>query len=206
MKKVSSRVSDLIPTSLSKWFAREEDKSAVRYREDDDDLYSIQPPTKRVKMPTEPSFSYNNFSLSSTPTYHNNVMPKRRVDNLAQTLNFAEPVAGPSGIKARKLSVSKTHQRHNSKEILNGDKDTDSGDSTSGYSSMIKIGSKEQLLDKAEVAKAKEPKTNSLFHNSKFQLFFIFLHFVQIHFFQLTLFLVVFNLLGYHIRNYKTML
>lgn len=173
MKKVSSRVSDLIPTSLSKWFARDEDKSAVRYREEDDDLYSIQPPTKRVKMPTEPSFSYNHFSLNSTPTHHNNMLPKRRADNLAQTLNFAEPVAGPSGIKARKLSVSKTHQQGSSKEVLNGDKDTDSGDSTSGYSSMIKIGSKEQLLEKPEAARAKEPKTNSLFNNSKFLIVYL---------------------------------
>lgn len=173
MKKVTSRVSDLIPASLSKWFARDEDKSAVRYREDDDDLYSVQPPPKRVKMPTEPNFSYNNFTISSTPIHHNNILPKRRADNLAQTLNFAEPVAGPSGIKARKLSVSKTHQQSNSKELLNGDKDTDSGDSTSGYSSMIKNGgSKEQLVEKTEAARPKEPKINTLFTNSKCSVLF----------------------------------
>lgn len=178
MKKVSSRVSDLIPSSLSKWFARDEDnKSTVRYREDDEDSYLVQPPTKRVKIPMESSFSYNNFSLSSTetPTHHNNVPPKRRVDNLAQTLNFAEPVAGPSGIKARKLSISKTPQPCTSKEMLNGEKDTDSGDSTSGYSSMVKIGSKEQLTEKIDAAKPKEAKANPLFYSSKCKHFY-FLH------------------------------
>lgn len=147
MKKVSSRVSGIIP-SISKWFGRDEIKSTIRYRdeEDDDDdenqSFTVQPPSKKLKLPstTEPSFKYNNFTLSSLST------PMVAETSLSRSQHFAEPIAGPSGVKSRKLVLSHSREQSVRNDIVNGDNNSDSGDSTSGYSSMARIGSKEQIV------------------------------------------------------------
>lgn len=162
MKKVSSRVSGFIP-SFSKWFNREEGKSTVRYRDeegdDDDQSFSIQPPTKKLKLPTEPTFKYNNFTLSSLSTPSGE---SSRHDH------FAEPIAGPSGVKSRKLVLPSSREQSVRKEIANGDSNSDSGDSTSGYSSMARIGSKEQIPQNVEKPNANQGDTGTslLFNNT----------------------------------------
>lgn len=155
VKKVSSRVSGILP-SISKWFSREENKSTIRYRdeEEDDDLddddddhndfrETIQPPAKKLKLPSisesnpTPTFKYNNFSLTSlsTPTAES-----------SRHEHFAEPIAGPSGVKSRKLVLSNSSIREQSVRIVNGDNHSDSGDSTSGYSSMARIGGSKEVI------------------------------------------------------------
>lgn len=167
MKKVSSRVSGIIP-SISKWFSREENKSTIRYRdeEDDDDdddedqSFRIQPPSKKLKLPPatteQPAFKYNNFSLSSLSTPM--VVEESRQER------FVEPIAGPSGVKSRKLILSSSREHSVRKDMVNGDNNSDSGDSTSGYSSMARIGSKEQIGQHAE--KRKGDAEESLLFNS----------------------------------------
>lgn len=147
VKKVSSRVSGFIP-SFSKWFSREESKSTIRYRdeeEDEDPNFSIQPPSKKLKLPSEPTFKYNNFTLSSLSTP---IAESSRHDH------FAEPIAGPSGVKSRKLVLSSSRDQSARQAITNGDNNSDSGDSTSGYSSMARIGSKERIPQNVEKTKA----------------------------------------------------
>lgn len=160
---VSSRVSGFIP-SFSKWFNREEGKSTVRYRDeegedDDDQSVSIQPPAKKLKLPTEPSFKYNNFTLNSLSTP---IAESSRHDH------FTEPIAGPSGVKSRKLVLSSSREQSVRKEIANGDSNSDSGDSTSGYSSMARIGSKEQIPQNVEKSNANQDETAAsvLFNNT----------------------------------------
>lgn len=159
-------MSGILPT-ISKWFSREEIKSTIRYRDeddedanyDDDDMIAdnaipIQPPTKKLKLPTAneavPTFRYNNFTLTSlsTPT----------VGSSRNQEQFAEPVAGPSGIKSRKLVLLSHPTKEESirKDLVNGDNNSDSGDSTSGYSSMARVGVSKELI----VPNVEKPKEN----------------------------------------------
>lgn len=180
VKKVSSRVSGILP-SISKWFSttHEPNRSTIRYRdedEDDDDedqsFRIIQPPSKKLKLPsavttttTEPSFKYNNFTLNSLSTMTTTPPLKRQE-------HFAEPVAGPSGVKSRKLHLGgdsrETSVLRKDLVVVNGDNNSDSGDSTSGYSSMARIGSKEQIGQAGEKGKAHLGETGEslLFNNS----------------------------------------
>lgn len=184
MKKVSTRVSDLIPSSLTKWFTRDERSSSVRYRdEDDDDSFTIQPPSKKAKLPTEPHFNYNNFSLSSlsTPTISNPLISSpcvSSVNNVYSPSPVPEPVAGPSGIKARKLMIPRSVERSDATDMLNGDKESDSGDSTSGYSSMARTAVRAQVFENAEASNSKI-YSNSTFNSCKYLgLRFLFLFFL----------------------------
>lgn len=176
VKKVSTRVSDLIPSSLSKWFSREERSPSVRYRdEDDDDSFTIQPPSKKAKLPTEPHFNYNNFSLSSlsTPTISNPLINSPCVSSANSVYSpsaVIEPVAGPSGIKARKLMIPRSAERSDTTDMLNGDKESDSGDSTSGYSSMARTAVREQVAENAETNRSKI-YSSSIFNNCEYKLF-----------------------------------
>ncbi|XP_018320434.1 nuclear pore complex protein Nup153 isoform X2 [Agrilus planipennis] len=165
VKKVKSRVSDLIPASISKWFGSEDNSG--RSREDDGDIYQVEPPLKRARIPSrekiENSLS-NNFS-TTTPHIHyapvsgldvisdncvsvNNKKASKRMLN-----SLSEPEAGPSGIKSRKLLISsgvtvQTDQRKLTETNINGDKNSDSDESTSDYSSMARNGSREATISK----------------------------------------------------------
>lgn len=140
MKKVTSRVSGLLPTSLSKWFGESgRTKPVIRRRddqnsadEDDEDATTIQPPKKRARNAailsdtTFPSLSHSGFQFTSTPTVnHNN-------DHLMRL----QP--GPSGytrqITNREVFVETLNT--DTAVHLNGDDRSDSGESTSGYSSV----------------------------------------------------------------------
>lgn len=110
--KVRSRVS----STFSKWFGNKAGGSSgavVRQRPDDEDddeeAEHSQPPAKRPKLP---SYSDNSVFVSD-----NN--------------NFLNLMPGPSGLQSRKPFDNTT--------LLNGDKESDSGESTSGYSSMARI-------------------------------------------------------------------
>lgn len=134
MKKVTSRVSGLIPTSLSKWFGDTgRSRQVIRRREDqnsddddgDEDSTPIQPPKKRARNAatlsdaTFSAMSSSGFTITSTPMInHNDVL---RVQ------------AGPSGYsrQSTRETYDAIHSMH-----LNGDDRSESGESTSGYSSV----------------------------------------------------------------------
>nr|XP_022906230.1 nuclear pore complex protein Nup153 isoform X1 [Onthophagus taurus] len=174
VKKVTSRVSGFLPSSLSKWFAGTE-STVVRPRDetdDDDETLRIQPPTKKAKT-NEPA-----MSSMATSLYKNNhrnarhlfVAPRAEIDrtknnnnnNNANCIKFPEPVAGPSGYSmaktntptATKASLNMSTIKTTSGEVRNYDYNSDSGESTSGYSSM-RVGSKEMVAESSEYVKKK---------------------------------------------------
>ncbi|KAJ8924665.1 hypothetical protein NQ315_000816 [Exocentrus adspersus] len=163
-------------TPLSKWFGKQEDnKSVIRKHEevfDDEDSSAIQPPSKKAKLPineqrnscSRSSIHFNENCIPATNSVPSNIFSK-----------VPEPVAGPSGIKSQKLlsgASTSTSTRHtfNNNELLNGH--SDSEESTSGYSSVARIGSKEQVCESQESSKQASPtqtspsNTRSLFHKS----------------------------------------
>ncbi|XP_044270566.1 nuclear pore complex protein Nup153 [Tribolium madens] len=169
-------------TPLSKWFGKDSTSKSIKRREDDDDedfdaSYVFQPPSKRVKLPTE--VEHNNYSahiFESPVTVHK---ASNNVNNVSSKVfgKFPEPVAGPSGVKSRKLfdkhrssstNTLSTNSMEN-QEIVNGENDSDSEESTSGYSSAPKLLNQPKS---AEVSHNKElcekvtPKTRSLFTSS----------------------------------------
>lgn len=129
MKKVTSRVSGLLPSSLSRWFGEgERTRPVIRRREHDDDhdensgtsgeeepSVSVQPPRKRARnMLPAPSLSESfagigRYSVTSTPM-------------------TSQP--GPSGYRPQYNQFDSTVQVH-----MNGDDRSESGES-SGYSSV----------------------------------------------------------------------
>lgn len=121
-----SRVSSILPSSLSKWFGNGE-KSNIRTRDDlEEDSFYIEPPSKRVKRP---NVNYSESSFSENLQHP-----------VANSTLFVEPIAGPSGVRFKKSSpnVSQNHI------FPNLDKESEDEESTSGYSSMVRIGSKER--------------------------------------------------------------
>lgn len=130
MKKVTSRVSSILPTSLSKWFGEGRSRQVVRRRDETEDdetaatdsvstdgYNSTQPPRKRPRnAPPETPFVSNCFQMTSTPIVNNYVQP------------------GPSGYVRQDL-VNEVH-RQETEVQMNGDDRSDSGESTSGYSSV----------------------------------------------------------------------
>lgn len=171
-------------TPLSKWFGKESvSKSRRRDEDDDDDLdasYVFQPPSKRAK-PTE--VEHNNYSahlFESPVTVHN---ASNNVNNVSSKVfrNFPEPMAGPSGLTSRKLfqrhSTASTNtvstNSFDNQEIINGENDSDSEESTSGYSSAPKLLNQQksaQVSDNKETCEKAMPKTRSLFASCKFAL------------------------------------
>ncbi|KYB28630.1 Nuclear pore complex protein Nup153-like Protein [Tribolium castaneum] len=171
-------------TPLSKWFGKDSASKSVKRREDDDDdddddfdaSYVFQPPSKRVKLPSE--VEHNNYSahiFESPVTVHN---ASNNVNNVSSKVfgKFPEPVAGPSGVKSRKLfdrhrSASTNTVSTNSfenQEIVNGENDSDSEESTSGYSSAPKLLNqpKSAEISHKETCEKVTPKTRSLFTSS----------------------------------------
>lgn len=107
---------------------------------------------------------FNETLVSATNSVSNNIFNK-----------IPEPVAGPSGLKSQKLLSNTTNapaggirSTFSSNELLNGH--SDSEESTSGYSSVARIGSKEQVCGSHESSKQTSPSqtspsnTRSLFH------------------------------------------
>jgi len=169
VKKVRSRVTGLLPSSLSKWFRNDDDskKAVIRQREEDEDdeYYDIQPPSKRVKIPSSETIHDILHTNSVSPTtFASNDVNRNHSINIEDRQNirspFPEPLPGPSGIKSRKTFMPTISVNYNSTEtLLNGDKDSDSGESTSGYSSMIRIGQKD-LASSTECKKMDNPMPN----------------------------------------------
>ncbi|KAF5278299.1 hypothetical protein FQR65_LT03567 [Abscondita terminalis] len=147
VKKVRSRVTGLLPTSLSKWFGGNEDqKATVRYRdeeeEDDDETFSIQPPSKRIKIPTPES---NNTYINSFPssTYTND-LNTRTINYASNSKTTFEPVAGPSGIQSYKCDLESSFSKDN---LLNGDKDSESGESMDDTSSRLAFSHSNNIIN-----------------------------------------------------------
>ncbi|XP_066250779.1 nuclear pore complex protein Nup153 [Euwallacea similis] len=178
--KIKKNVSEIISnTPLSKWFRKqnENDTPTVRRRQDDEDLQELQPPAKRTKLPSKETLSLD-VSEALSPISVNNTHR-----------NFPEPVAGPSGYQTRKVLHSSTLFNDNPtrakladesvfknpnsvvhvRELRNKECNSDSEESTSGYSSG-RIGSKEVISQ--ESSKQTSPtenssrKVRSLFQNS----------------------------------------
>ncbi|KAF5300979.1 hypothetical protein FQR65_LT09023 [Abscondita terminalis] len=147
VKKVRSRVTGLLSTSLSKWFGGNEDqKATVRYRdeeeEDDDETFSIQPPSKRIKIPTPES---NNTYINSFPssTYTND-LNTRTINYASNSKTTFEPVAGPSGIQSYKCDLESSFSKDN---LLNGDKDSESGESMDDTSSRLAFSHSNNIIN-----------------------------------------------------------
>ncbi|GJQ87103.1 hypothetical protein Trydic_g23953 [Trypoxylus dichotomus] len=160
VKKIKSRVSGFLPSSLTRLFGSTE--SQVRYREESDDedeeSFRIQPPTKRIKPNDTVNSVGFQFDSASTPKYTTIDVPPNKthlnsVNHVENKLTFPEPIPGPSGYKptqnlstSGKSSLNKqlyTIENH----ITNGDKYSDSGESvTSEYSSML-IGGKDVVSE-----------------------------------------------------------
>lgn len=169
--KFKSHVSGIINnTPLSKWFRKDETAAGapIRRRADefeDDELYAMQPPTKRQKLPTDTS-QLNNYprKLNLTDSPPQNSYGTKNALNI-----FPEPVAGPSGISSRKLIERTTF--HTQNDLINGHKESDSEES-SGYSSVLRIGSKEQVCESRDSSKQTSPlehsppNTRTLFQSS----------------------------------------
>lgn len=155
VEKVKSIITN---TPLSKWFRKENSRPIVRRRDDDfeDGSEEMQPPSKRVKLPSDEE--KNNFSSVFSETVVRNEVKK----HIKISDYFPEPVAGPSGVHPNSLangvSVNSVHNRLVNCDHLNGrNKDSDSEESTSGYSSVAKIGSKEQVYQSANSSKQTSP-------------------------------------------------
>ncbi|XP_074032324.1 uncharacterized protein [Leptinotarsa decemlineata] len=152
-------------TPLSKWFRKREDnnQSTIRRRDEDEDeeIRQMQPPSKRVKLPVD--------AEQTNSVIFNTLDTSTSIDVSAsnKTINhFPEPVAGPSGVKFQKLLSSATSVSTNSvkntfsnREFLNGH-NSDSEESTSGYSSVVRIGSKEQVCQSQDSSKQTSPLQN----------------------------------------------
>ncbi|XP_066138843.1 nuclear pore complex protein Nup153 [Euwallacea fornicatus] len=178
--KIKKNVSEIISiTPLSKWFRKqnESDTLTVRRRQDDEDLQELQPPAKRTKLPSKETLSLD-VSEALSPISVNNTHR-----------SFPEPVAGPSGYQTQKVlhssslfNNSPTRAKHSDesvfknpnnvvhvRELRNKECNSDSEESTSGYSSG-RIGSKEVVSQ--ESSKQTSPtentsrKVRSLFQNS----------------------------------------
>lgn len=136
MKKVTSRVSGLIPSSLTKWFGESgRSRQVIRRRDDeisvdeDEETLPIQPPKKRarnVPVLSDATFTALNpseFTITSTPMVNHN-------DHSIKI----QP--GPSGyIRQSSREIFNTMSPETAMH-LNGDDKSDSGESTSGYSSV----------------------------------------------------------------------
>lgn len=148
-------------TPLSKWF---------RKRDDED---TVLPPSKKFKPPSDTREINCEFSFDTParPPVNNDVASSNNKFSC-----FPEPLAGPSGIKHRKtLSATVTSSVQTSfstSEVFNGHKDTDSeGESTSGYSSVARINSKEHVNRSQESSKQTSPAQNCATPNNNRSLF-----------------------------------
>ncbi|KAK9878002.1 hypothetical protein WA026_020214 [Henosepilachna vigintioctopunctata] len=136
--KVRSRVSGLFNSSISKIFGNQEKReSVIRRRENDDDIYECQPPCKKAKKPLGTSDIREDSNGTLNHLYSINSL------NDASTIftNLTEPVAGPSS--GNNIDIRKSFPSITTPKKVSNEKDSDSGESTSGYSSMPRICSRE---------------------------------------------------------------
>lgn len=164
MKKVTSRVSGLIPSSLTKWFGEGGcTRQVVRRREAEDDDHSasedeeslpVQPPKKRARNTTLSDTTFtaipNLFTVTSTPLVHS-------YDHVTRTQ------AGPSGYSRSRESYNTTIR--DAEVHQNGDDRSDSGESTSGYSSVPLPHNKDSSSDKESKS---EVNTSKILNKCKF--------------------------------------
>ncbi|XP_057656395.1 nuclear pore complex protein Nup153 [Diorhabda carinulata] len=148
-------------TPLSKWFGRQDNdvKSTLRRRDEDyGEVDHLQPPMKRAKFTLTPE----DETTKSSDT-------KIKEKLLTKNYNCPEPVAGSSGLQSRKLlnnvntpiNSDINVQLFGSSEFLNGHKDSDSEESTSGYSSVLRMGSKEHVCQSEGSSKQHSPLQNN---------------------------------------------
>ncbi|GLV45529.1 Nucleoporin 153kD [Carabus blaptoides fortunei] len=165
LQKVTKRVSGLIPSSFTKWFGQPGDSGSVIRRresiddEDDTDTTQIQPPKKRAKPSTSTadvdfSATVNNFALTtSTPV-------------ISSRNDLRHMQAGPSAFTRHTTTSQQQFQVRNQRNesatatITNGDDKSDSGDSTSGYSSVPAQQHKESSLSSDRVNMQAQPSTS----------------------------------------------
>lgn len=151
VKKVTSRVSGLLPSSLSKWFGTRDNESTVRHRDDldkdEEEEFIIQPPAKKQRK-----LSGNNDNV-------NNHVPSRyyHVNNGT----YKESMPGPSNCNKDTYLTSVVND-----SSTRADKETGSTGS-SGYSSVIK--NKGDLYNSSPIKEKKDVTqgTNYLFNSSK---------------------------------------
>lgn len=178
MKKVTSRVSGFIPSSLTKWFGETgRSRQVIRRREDqnsgdeddDDDSTPNQPPKKRARnasMLSDATFSAlspSGFTITSTPMIHHS-------DHLMRM----QP--GPSGYtrQANRQTFDSVHPE--TIVHLNGDDRSDSGESTSGYSSVPLPMQKDSSSDKETKAEINASKILDKCEYFSFQIIHIVLY------------------------------
>ncbi|KAL3275397.1 hypothetical protein HHI36_020161 [Cryptolaemus montrouzieri] len=163
--KVRSRVSGLFNSSISRLFGSQEKRnSTVRRRENDDDNHESQPPCKKAKVP-ENNTSINSYFKDNHAT--NNIHGTNSLSNASITnfTNFAEPVAGPSGIRTlRSFNKTLTSSTLSRTELSSVEKNSDSGESTSGYSSMPKMCNTDTLRHSDSVKNSSVYNRNKLEH------------------------------------------
>lgn len=132
---------------MTKWLGVSS-PSVVRQRDEletDEELFNVQPPSKKQKLP-QIDETRNNFQNTSGTNYLNHTTSIKNVERLDKSREniFTEPQPGPSGIQSRKLINSQQSSKLHKKDK----ETTDSSDSnTSGYSSMARIGSKQHFIE-----------------------------------------------------------
>lgn len=148
-------------TPLSKWFRRQDNdvKSTVRRRDEDyEEVDQLQPPMKRAKFTVSSEDDVGILHTKSSDTIIKDKLVNRNY-------NCPAPVAGPSGLQSRKLlnnvnapiNSDINVQLFGSSDFLNGHKDSDSEESTSGYSSVLRMGSKEHVCQSEGSSKQHSP-------------------------------------------------
>lgn len=164
MKKVTSRVSGLIPSSLSKWFgSKEECTSTVRQREDtddeDDDYVNVQPPSKRQRKDLNNDNHVNYLIETSSSTNVLNFTHRNNYTTYEPPDDTEQP--GPSNC---------TRSKHLEVVVNKNDKETDStGSNTSGYSSQKNENNYDSSPPKT-VIQANHIFNNSTYFELKFNL------------------------------------
>ncbi|XP_071446975.1 nuclear pore complex protein Nup153-like [Hetaerina americana] len=156
VKKVASRVSELLPQSIwpTKWFSSSNNeihlqgngREALNSPLADNTEETSTVTAKRARIPLNSNFSEQFFSSSHASGYE-----PHRLRHAIPSVNaiedgFDEPIAGPSGIQRQfqpmggsESSVSKSRDStsFNAKKIdINGEDHSDSSESTSGCSSL----------------------------------------------------------------------
>ncbi|XP_046391256.1 nuclear pore complex protein Nup153 [Ischnura elegans] len=157
VKKVASRVSELLPQSLwpTKWFSSSNNeihspnkgREALNSPQEDNEDDTSPIPAKRARIPLNSSFNEPFFTSSNTgPDYETHRL--RHTISSVNTIDdgLDEPIAGPSGIQhqfqpmgSSEPSVPKPRDSlsYSAKKIdVNGEDHSDSSESTSGCSSL----------------------------------------------------------------------
>lgn len=156
VKKVTSRVSGLLPSSISKWFGAREDGVRPRDLLDDDDeeeFLRIQPPAKKQKLPERNEGNHSGQASTSAHIFKYNHCR----NNELSYGHFG--LAGPSNCGKR----------------LNNVIETDTGSNTSGYSSLAKHDNSSPVKEQGATDKVEKQVGNNHLFNSISSKFWGFL-------------------------------